>query len=897
MTIETELSSQTKQKRLYLIDAYGFVFRAYHVLPPLTSPDGIPVGAVLGFVNMLLKQMRDRADKSEENHMLVVFDSGEKTFRNEIYSEYKANRPPAPDDLIPQFPIMREVAAALGLPSVGTEGYEADDLIAAYSKLAEEKGYNVTIISSDKDLMQLVGGNIEMYDAMKNKKIGVDEVHAKFGVMPDKVLDILSLMGDSSDNIPGVPGIGPKTAAELINMFGSTDGIIENIDNIKQNKRRETLRDNVDNIHLSKKLASLDFNAPVESDLDKFLLKDLDQEKLFAFLNKYGFKSLITRMGGKPEVRESGIRNQESKKEISYKTLKEKEAIEKWLTDAEVGGKLAIYPAYDNNKISGIALAKAIGEACFINIGKDKSGEQGAFDFGDSSDSNKQNDLLEAIKPYLAKDYIIKIGHDIKSLLKHEETTPIDDISVMSYILDGTRNKHDIHTLAELHIGVSLPKDITDEKDLCKTADIIFQLHQIFRKRLFDEKMLTVYETIEKPLIEVLSHMEKAGVKINVEVLKKLSSEFSVHIEDMEKEIHKIADSEFNIGSPKQMGEILFDKMGIEGGKKSKKTGAYSTGADVLEKLSAEGHDIASKILEWREFSKLKSTYTDALVKHINPETGRIHTTFNMVTASTGRLSSVDPNLQNIPIRSEEGRKIRSAFIVDKENVMLSADYSQIELRLLAHYADIEPLKIAFHEGKDIHAATASQVFNVPLEEVDSDLRRSAKTINFGIIYGQSAFGLANQLGISRTEAASYIDKYFAQYPGIKQYMEVTKEYAREHGFVKTLYGRKCFLNGIKAGNPSLRAFAERAAINAPLQGTAADIIKKAMIKIYQLLNDKHLKSQMILQVHDELLFEAPADELNQVKSLVKKEMENVISLSVPVIVDVKYGGDWNEAH
>lgn len=891
-----ESMSSRKKGRLFLIDAYGFVFRAYHSLPPLTSPDNTPVGAVYGFTNMILKLKSRTKPEDGHHHMLVVFDSGRKTFRNDIYQEYKANRPPAPEDLVPQFPIIREAAEALGLPSISSDGYEADDIIATYVGIAKEKGFDVTIVSSDKDLMQLVGGNIEMFDAMKDKKIGPEEVKEKFGVFPDKVLDVLALMGDSSDNIPGVPGIGPKTASELINEYGSLDNLLSHVDEIKQNKRRETIKQHKEDALISRQLASLYDKVPVSDDLEKFNVYEPDKEKLFEFLNKYGFKSLVARlskqMGEIGNVKEQAINVTKKTDKKDFLVIRNKSDLTKWLEKAGSSGKLVVYPDFSQEKsLTGIVLAASISDACYIELGQQKI--QATFDFGTSESTTDV--YMEELRGYFENSAILKIGCDIKELLKHHDMEPIDDVLLLSYVLDGAKNKYGLRELIKEHFGADITEG-NSPHNRCTLVCYIFQLHEYFRRRLFNERLNVVYETIERPLIKVLASMEKTGVKVDIMVLRKLSGEFASYLVKLEKEIYSLTGHEFNIASPKQLGEVLFEEMNIAGGKKTK-TGSYSTGADILEELSAQGHIIAQKVLEWREFSKLKSTYTDALTEQINASTGRIHTTFAMTVASTGRLSSINPNLQNIPIRSEYGRKIRNAFVAEKGMKIISADYSQIELRLLAHFADIPTMKQAFKEGKDIHAITASQVFGVPLDKVDSQLRRNAKTINFGIIYGQSAFGLAAQLGIGRREAASYIDVYFKQYPGIKNYMEKAKEYAREHGFVETIYGRKCYLEGIKDKNPSIRGFAERAAINAPLQGTAADIIKKAMINIHRQLVDIYPKTKMILQIHDELLFETPENDAEEIGRLVKKEMEGIVRLSIPIVAEVKIGTHWGEVH
>lgn len=905
--------SRTKTKQLFLIDGYGFVFRAYHSMPPLTRPDGTPVGAVYGFTNMIMK-LKSKVSPDNGHHMLVVFDSGRKTFRNDIYPEYKANRPPAPEDLIPQFPLVRAAAEALGLPVSSSDGYEADDIIATYARLAKEQGIKVTIISSDKDLMQLIDDDVEMYDAMKDKRVGEKEVEEKFGVPPAKLLDVMALIGDSSDNVPGVPGIGVKTAAELIKEYGSLDELLKRAGEIKQNKRRETLLENAEKARLSRQLITLCNTVEVDSDIEKLSVVNEDPEVLIEFLSAQGFKSLVTKIERKHGVEapknSPAITEQKPKKKVEkqYYLIENKNALSAWLAPVKNVGRLVVFPVMEGEKLAGVALAYEQGQACFLplsDIAKKQKGEQISLDFSEETSAVDIN-ILEPLSPLLSDPSILKIGHDIKPVMHLiGKMAPLDDTMVISYVLDGARHKHDIANLAQIHTGEELPsidkkslKDADGEtlRDVfCSYADSLISLHTFLRRNLFAEKMLTLYENMERPLIPILFDMEKCGVETDKGELEKLSGEFGKRIDILEKEIHKIAGEEFNIGSPKQLGDILFNKMGLEGGKKSSKTGARSTGADVLEALSVEGHEIAGEILQWRELSKLKNTYTDALAKQI--EDGRIHTSYSMTVAATGRLSSISPNLQNIPIRSEEGRKIRKAFIAKEGCKLISADYSQIELRLLAHIADMKVLKDAFRDKKDIHATTASQVFGVDLDKVNAEMRRRAKTINFGIIYGQSAFGLANQLGIGRKEAKELIDAYFKQYPGIRDYMEKMKEKARNQGYIITLFGRKCYIPDINDKNHTRRAFAERAAINYPLQGSAADIIKKAMIRVSNALKTKDMETKMLLQVHDELILEAPEKEAENAAALVKKEMESVISLSVPITAEAKTGDNWGEIH
>ncbi len=892
-------TGESSKKHLYLIDGYGFVFRAYHSLPPLTNPAGTPVGAVYGFTNMLMKLKSDKVKQDNDDYMLVVFDSGSKSFRNDIYPEYKANRPPAPDDLIPQFDLVRDAAVALGLPVAEMQGFEADDIIATYTRIAQKQGVEVTIVSSDKDLMQLVGDGTQMYDAMRNRQIAEAQVEEKFGVTPDKLLDVLSLMGDSSDNVPGVPGIGPKTASQLINEYGSLDSLLERAEEIPQKKRRESLIEFADQARLSRDLIRLREDVAVTADIEKLAVREEDPQQLMEFLSEHGFKSLAARVGKKSGLPVADNQPPPTDIKAEYIIIKNIAELVVWLTGAQKSGVLAMYNA-DN----AIALACAEGQSCYVEYGGGSGDNQASMDFGDNTASENSLDkqkVVEILQPFMENPAILKITHDIKpSLRRNPATYPIDDTMVMSYVLDGTRHKHDIANLAQMHIGVSPAENTDPAQDFCQKADIILRLHQYFRRRLFDDKILTIYETIERPLVTILADMERIGVKVDAQELNNLSQAFAKNIAVLEQKIHKQAGREFNIGSPKQLGEVLFDELGMQiEGKTAKKTktGAYSTDSGVLERLAAAGYDIAVDVIKYRELAKLKNTYTDALVKDISPDTGRIHTSFMMTVVATGRLSSQHPNLQNIPIRSEEGRKIRKAFVAEKGHRLISADYSQIEIRLLAHMADIEVLKQAFRDGKDIHAITASQVFGVPLEEVSGKMRYNAKAINFGIIYGQSAFGLAGQLGISRGEAKDYIDAYFKQYPGIGQYMEEMKEIARKQGYVTTLYGRKCFVGDINGRNPILRGNAERAAINYPLQGSAADIIKKAMINVVRALEKQNMQSQLILQIHDELIIEAPEAEVGQAAKLVTREMENVTSLSIPIIAEAKTGHSWDEAH
>jgi DNA polymerase-1 len=940
-------------KTLYLIDGSGFIFRAYHALPPMNNAAGTPVNAVYGFTNMLLKLTAEHASDS----MAVVFDAGRKTFRNEMYADYKAHRPPAPDDLIPQFALVREATQALNLPAIELADYEADDIIATYAKRARAAGMNVVIVSSDKDLMQLIGDGVSMYDAMKQKTIGEAEVREKFGVGPDKVLEVLSLIGDSSDNVPGVPGIGPKTAAELINQYGDLENLLAHLGDIKQPKRRETLVANADNARLSKQLVALHADVPSLPKLEELAVRAPDADKLVTFLQAHGFKSLVAR------IQNAGVRYQVSEKKETpvssdtrhltpglYTLVQDETTLAAWIEKARKKGSVA----FDTETTSlnaqaaelvGFSLCVEEGEACYVPLGhkvtgdrcqvSEIKGEPDLFSLTPDTCTLAPGQIpmkqaLALIKPLLEDESVLKIGHNIKyDMLVMQNygiaVSPIEDTMLLAYILHAGEHAMNMDALAEKYLG---HKTITfdevtgtgknrvtfDRVELEKArdyaaedADVTLRFYNLFKPQVVAAKMLTLYETIERPLVGVLARMETAGIKVDVQKLRGLSSDFQKRMAVLEKAIHALAGYDFNVASPKQLGELLFEKMQLPGGKKSAKTGAYSTGNEILEELAEQGIEIAEKVIEWRQLSKLKSTYSDTLPEQINPKTGRVHTSYAQAIASTGRLSSNDPNLQNIPIRTDEGKKIREAFIAEDGCVLLSADYSQIELRLLAHMADIGVLKDAFKNGQDIHAITASQMFGVPVDQVNADLRRSAKTINFGIIYGMSAHGLATRLGIDRTEAANYIAQYFQQYPGIRDYMETTKEFARAHGYVETLFGRRCHLPGINDKGPR-RAFSERQAINAPLQGTAADIIKRAMVAIAKAMSDDRCQmtdvrkkevspATMLLQVHDELVFEVREDAVEAAKKRIKPAMEQAVNLSVPLVVEIGTGPHWGAAH
>jgi len=929
----TDSTTGATSKHLYLIDGSGFIFRAYHALPPLTRPDGTPINAVMGFSNMLFKLLKDLEDNERPTHLACIFDAARKTFRNDIYPDYKAHRPPAPEDLVPQFPIIRAAVSAFNVPAIDSDGYEADDIIATYARRAETIGYRVTIVSSDKDLMQLVDDNIHMFDSMKNKHIGPDEVREKFGVGPDKVIEIQALAGDSADNVPGVPGIGVKTAAQLITEYGDLDSLLERAGEIKQPKRREKLLENADMARISRELVTLSTDVSGLPELDSLEVQDIDAENILPFLEEQGFRSLqvkvLSHMGPDAVPADQQMAAEFNPDDISYETVTTMDQLNRWIADIRKAWQVAVDTETTSlnamrAKLVGISLSISSGRACYIPLGH-RSAPSGELDFGDRADPEQipLDDALQALKPILEDPAILKIGQNIKYdyliLAKHGvHIAPLDDTMLISYALDAGRHNHGMDELAKLH----LDHDCIPFKEVCgsgkkqisfdqvpldkatdyaaEDADITGRLHRILKPRLSPEGMTTVYETLDRPLAPVLSLMEKAGILVDRQILARLSNEFAERLSVLEGEIHQLAGREFNIASPKQLGEILFDEMGLPGGKKNK-SGSYGTNVDVLEGLAAEGHALPQKVLDWRQLAKLKSTYTDALQNEINADSGRIHTSYSLASTTTGRLSSNDPNLQNIPIRTEEGRKIRQAFIARPGHKLLAADYSQIELRLLAHIAGIDSLKQAFRDGVDIHAMTASQVFGVPIEGMDPIVRRQAKAINFGIIYGISAFGLARQLGIGKAEARQFIDTYFERFPGIRDYMENTKAFCRRHGYVETIFGRRCHIASINDKNGMRRAFGERAAINAPIQGAAADVIRRAMIHMPGALDKAGLDARMLLQVHDELVFEAPEDQLERTIPVVKEVMENAalpaLEISVPLTVDCGVGDNWDQAH
>lgn len=924
---------------LYLVDGSGYIFRAYHALPPLTRADGTPVGAVLGFCNMLLKLLNDLGAE----RVAVVFDAARRNFRNDIYPEYKANRDETPEDLIPQFPLIRQAVAAFGVPAVEAEGFEADDLIAAYAKKAHDNGENITIIGSDKDLYQLIRPGVALYDPMKDTEIGPAQVMEKFGVPPEKVIDVQSLAGDSTDNIPGVPGIGVKTAAQLITEYGSLDALLERAGEIKQPKRREALTEHADAARMSRRLVTLDENAPLPAPVDA-LIRRADPAVLRAFLQEMGFKTLLARLektgGGSgvegatsgavvviPKAEEDAF---PPAKENTYTLVADLEMLRQWAEAARQSGFLAVdtettglTPARAG--LVGVSLCSKIGAAAYIPVGHESGGGD-LFGSADAGDAKAQEikqiplaDVMAVLRPVLEDPSVLKIGHNIKFDLQMfaaqgVNVHPVDDTMLLSYVLDGTAHGHGMDALSELfcnHKTITYDEVTGTGKNrigfaqvplekacdyAAEDAEITFRLHAILKPRLAREHMARVYEDIERPLIPVIAEMERTGIRVDSGVLRALSHEFSTRIAALETQIHALAGHPFNVGSPQQIGAVLFDEMGLPGGGRTK-TGAWSTAAGVLEDLADQGHDIVAKILEWRQLSKLRSTYTEALLEQINPATGRVHTSFSMALTNTGRLSSSDPNLQNIPIRSEDGRKIRAAFVADPGWKILSVDYSQIELRLAAALADVGALKEAFRNNVDIHALTASQVLGAPLAEVTPDQRRAAKAINFGIIYGISGFGLAKQIGCTPGEANAFIKQYLARFPELAGFMESAREEARKNGFVRTLYGRKCVISGIKSKNQAERAFAERQAINAPLQGTAADIMKLAMAAMPGALAERGLRARMLLQVHDELVFEAPEGEIAQTSAVVRAVMQGVADIGVPLVAEAGCADNWAQAH
>ena len=919
-----------KTDHFYLIDGSGYIFRAYYALPPLTrKSDGLPTGAVSGFCSMLFKLLED--SKSNENlqkptHFAVIFDSARKTFRNEIYSDYKANRSEAPDDLAPQFEYIRKSVLAFNLPSVELVNYEADDLIATYVDQILKKGAKVTIVSSDKDLMQLYRKDVRIFDPMKNKFISNEDVKNKFGVDPSKVIDVQALAGDSSDNVPGVPGIGIKTAAELINKYVNLENLLESAHEIKQNKRRETLIENKDKALISKKLVTLKHDAPIKIAPNEFQLKDIDKDKLYKFLREMEFNRLLSSAisaYGEPNLssfkKEIKIEDNQIKIDRSkYYLINNLDEIDEWIKEAEQNGEVAVDTETSsldphNTDLIGISLSTKIGKACYIPIGhKTKK----------NIDKDK---VLRKLKPLLEDSSIKKIGQNIKFdfivLYKNGiDITSIEDTMLMSYVLDAGKNRHNMDTLSEIHLNhktvafkdvVGSGKkeinfsqvDIEKAKDYAaEDADITLRLYKKFFKNLKEEKMLNIYEIFEKPMIKILAFMEIQGIKIDYKFLKTLSLKFGKKIDKIQKEVFKISNKEFNIASPKQLGEILYNDLKIADLKKTKK-GSFATSASVLEDLAFKGHKFPQLILDWRQVSKLKNTYSDSLPEHINPNSKRVHTSFLLAATTTGRLASSDPNLQNIPIKSQDGKDIRKAFIAEKDHVLISADYNQIEMRILADLADVKELKKAFKNNEDIHSLTASQIFNIDIKKVDQDQRRKAKAINFGIIYGISQYGLAKQINVSNYEAEEFLKAYFFKFPEIKVYMDQTIKFCRKSGYVNNIFGRRSHFININDKNYNVRNFQERAAINAPIQGSAAEIMRLAMIRLNIKLNEqKKQKSKMLLQIHDELIFETHKDEVKKISKIIKEEMMSVAksdyhSFSIPLTIDLNTGNNWGELH
>ena len=993
-----------KGDHVFLVDGSSYIFRAYHALPPLNrKSDGLQVNAVLGFCNMLWKLLRDMPPDNRPTHLAIVFDKSEITFRNKLYPDYKAHRPPAPDDLIPQFSLIRDAVRAFDLPCLEQIGFEADDLIATYAREASERGATTTIVSSDKDLMQLVDDKVTMFDTMKDRRIGVPEVIEKFGVPPEKVVEVQALAGDSTDNVPGVPGIGIKTAAQLIIEYGDLEALLKRAGEIKQPKRREALIENAEKARISRKLVLLDDKVKLDVPLNELAVHEPDARKLIAFLKAMEFSTLTRRVGEYSQINPADVQADSGKSSAfaplplaekvdetgnapgghqagdlfadqqpkgkaaapskpgdrsdkasslkgtpktlaaaradearntpvdrkKYQTIRTLPDLKAWIVRARDAGQFAFEAKASSEDpmqadICGLALALGPNEACYVPLGHKQAGDgSGLFAAGLAPDQIKVTDALGVLRPLLESEGILKIGFNIKFgavMLAQAGITlrNTDDVQLMSYALDAGRGSHAIDSLAESWLGhttithgeltgsgknrLSFDQVTVDKaaEYSAEDADVIVRLWRVLKPRLVAERMNTVYEMLERPLVAVLARMERRGISIDRQVLSRLSGEFAQTAARVEAEIQEIAGEPVNVGSPKQIGDIIFGKMAIPGGTKTK-TGAWSTSAQILDDLAEQGHEFPKKILEWRQVSKLKSTYTDALPTYVHPDTHRVHTTYALAATTTGRLSSNEPNLQNIPVRTEDGRKIRRAFIASPGHKLVSADYSQIELRLLSEIADIPVLKQAFRDGLDIHAMTASEMFGVPVKDMPGEVRRRAKAINFGIIYGISAFGLANQLGIAREEASAYIKKYFERFPGIRAYMDSTRDFCRSHGYVETLFGRKCHYPDIKASNASVRAFNERAAINARLQGTAADIIRRAMIKMEDALAEKKLSAQMLLQVHDELIFEVPDDEVAATLPVVQRVMEDApfpaVILSLPLHVDARAANNWDEAH
>ncbi|MFT4954073.1 MAG: DNA polymerase-1 [Brevundimonas sp.] len=962
--IDRPLTQDGPPVRLYLIDASAYIFRAYHALPPLTrKSDGLPVGAVQGYCNMLWKLMRDFKGEDGPTHLAAIFDHSEKTFRNQLYDQYKAHRPPPPEDLVPQFALVREATAAFGLPCVELPGYEADDLIATYACKARDMGGKAVIVSSDKDLMQLIGDGVVMYDPMKDAVLEHEAVMAKFGVGPDKVVDVQALIGDSTDNVPGAPGIGVKTASALIAEYGDLDTLLARAGEIKQNKRRETLIEYADQIRLSRELVRLTCDAPAPEPIEDFAVRDPDPAVLSAFLDKMEFRTLARRVGdGKAPDKDGatfpngGLRAKPVSAPVAtpryapaesvtpaephlfdtdaYECVTTIEALEVWIAEAKAAGVIGFDTETDSlssshAELCGLSLATGPNRACYIPLTHEHPGEAdggGGLDFEGAGrtrpDQIEIEEALAKLKPLLEAPSVLKVGQNIKydlAVMKRHgiAVAPIDDTMLISYVLGGGLHPHGMDELAKRHLGhepIAFKtvagtgkaqksfRHVELKPATCyaaEDADVTLRLWRILKPQLAAEGLTNAYETLERGMPAVLADMEIAGIRVNPDKLRTLSSEFGMRMAELEIKAHELAGRPFNLGSPKQIGEILFGEMGLEGGKKTA-SGQWGTDASVLEELALT-HDLPRTLLDWRQLAKLKGTYTDALVQAADPETHRVHTSFQLAAASTGRLASSDPNLQNIPIRTETGRQIRQAFIARDGHVLISADYSQIELRLLAHIGDIPELKAAFKAGLDIHAATASEMFDVPLADMTPETRRRAKAINFGIIYGISAFGLAAQLGIGQGEAGAYIKTYFERFPGIRDYMDRTKALVREQGYVTTLFGRRVHVPAIHSNSGAERQFGERAAINAPIQGAAADIIRRAMMKMPGALRDAGLQTRMLLQVHDELVFEAPEAEADRAMAVIRKVMETAplpaVQLTVPIDVEAKAAANWDQAH
>ncbi len=923
------MSKIQKTDHFYLIDGSGYIFRAYYALPPLSrKSDGLPTGAVSGFCSMLFKLLED--SKSDQNlqkptHFAVIFDSARKTFRNEIYSDYKANRSEAPDDLAPQFEYIRKSVVAFNLPSVDLPNYEADDLIATYVDQILTKGAKVTIVSSDKDLMQLYKKNVRIFDPMKNKFITEEDVFKKFGVDASKVIDVQSLAGDSSDNVPGVPGIGVKTAAELINKYGTLEKLLKSAHEIKQNKRRETLLENKDKALISKKLVTLDHKSPIKRELNEFELKSIDKDKLYKFLREMEFNRLLSSAisaygepvtSSSPEIK--SIEKQSPINNKNYHLISNPDEIDKWVKEAEELGEVAVDTETNSldphqAELVGISLSSKIGKACYIPIGHK------------SSKCIKKDIVIKKLKKLLEDPSVKKIGQNIKFdfivFFKHGITlSAMEDTMLMSYVLDAGKNRHNMDTLSELHLGhktISFKEMVgTGKKEInfsevevdkakdyaAEDADVTFRLYKKFLKNLKSEKLINIYEIFEKPLIKILAFMEIEGVEIDSKFLQSLSKKFEKKILKLEKDIFKISKKEFNIGSPKQLGEIIYNDLKIAGLKRTKK-GGFATSASVLEDLAFKGNKFPKLILDWRQLSKLKNTYSDALPEHVNPITKRVHTSFLLAATTTGRLASSDPNLQNIPIKSDDGKDIRKAFKAKKDHLLISADYNQIEMRILADLADVKELKKAFKNDEDIHSLTASQIFNIDIKKVNQDHRRKAKAINFGIIYGISQYGLAKQINVTNYEAEEFLNSYFGKFPEIKVYMDNTIKFCRKSGYVNNIFGRRSHFNGINDKNFNVRNFQERAAINAPIQGSASEIMRLAMIRLDKKLSENKIsKPKMLLQIHDELIFEVPKKDEKLMTKIIKNEMTSVAqsdfhSFSTPLTVDVNVGDNWGMLH